>query len=139
MLADPDGARTNTGDNTPAVIHTRLVPGDRLGVEVAAKGGGSEAKAKFDGVESQRFGSADWILSVVPAMGAGWCPPGVLGVGIGGTPEKAMLLAKEAMMEPIDIHELQARGAGQHLRRRCAWNCTRRSMPWASGPRAWAG
>ena len=111
VLADPDGARTNTGDNTPAVIHTRLVPGDRLGVEVAAKGGGSEAKAKF-AVLNPSDSVADWILSVVPAMGAGWCPPGVLGVGIGGTPEKAMLLAKEAMMEPIDIHQLQASGAG---------------------------
>lgn len=111
VLADPDGERANTGDNTPAVIHTRLVPGDRLGVEVAAKGGGSEAKAKF-AVLNPSDSVTDWILSVVPAMGAGWCPPGVLGVGIGGTPEKAMLLAKEAMMEPIDIHELQARGAG---------------------------
>ena len=110
VLADPDGARTNTGDNTPAVIHTRLVPGDELNVEVAAKGGGSEAKAKF-AVLNPSDSVIDWILSVVPAMGAGWCPPGVLGVGIGGTPEKAMLLAKEAMMEPIDIHELQARGA----------------------------
>ena len=111
VLADPDGARANTGDNTPAVIHTRLVPGDQLTVEVAAKGGGSEAKAKFamlnpsDSVE-------DWILDVVPTMGAGWCPPGILGVGIGGSPEKAMLLAKESMMAPIDIHELRERGAG---------------------------
>ncbi len=110
VLADPDGGRTNTGDNTPAVIHTRLVPGDKLGVEVAAKGGGSEAKAKFamlnpsDSVE-------DWILSVVPQMGAGWCPPGILGIGIGGSPEKAMLLAKESMMAPIEIHELRERGA----------------------------
>ena len=109
ILADPDGARTNTGDNTPAVIHTRLVKGDKLRVEVAAKGGGSEAKARF-AVLNPSDSVVDWILSVVPAMGAGWCPPGVLGVGIGGTPEKAMLLAKEAMMEPIDIHELQARG-----------------------------
>ena len=111
VLADPDGARANTGDNTPAVIHTRLVPGDELGVEVAAKGGGSEAKAKF-AVLDPSDSVVDWILSVVPAMGAGWCPPGVLGVGIGGTPEKAMLMAKEAMMEPIDIQQLRARGAG---------------------------
>ncbi|MXX28813.1 MAG: fumarate hydratase [Gammaproteobacteria bacterium] len=110
VLADPDGARTNTKDNTPAVIHTRLVPGDALGVEVAAKGGGSEAKAKF-AMLNPSDSVADWVLSVVPAMGAGWCPPGLLGVGIGGTPEKAMLLAKEALMEPIDIHDLQARGA----------------------------
>ena len=111
VLADPDGARVNTGDNTPAVIHTRLVPGDELNVEVAAKGGGSEAKAKF-AVLNPSDSVVDWVLSVVPEMGAGWCPPGVLGVGIGGTPEKAMLLAKEAMMEPIDIHDLQARGTG---------------------------
>ena len=114
VLADPDGSRTNTNDNTPAVIHYHVVPGDKVDIEVAAKGGGSEAKAKFvmlnpsDSVE-------DWILSVVPTMGAGWCPPGILGVGIGGTPEKAMLLAKESMMEPIDIHELQARGAANRL------------------------
>ena len=111
VLADPDGARTNTGDNTPAVIHTRLVPGDVLGIEVAAKGGGSEAKAKF-AVLNPSDSVADWVLSMVPEMGAGWCPPGVLGVGIGGTPEKAMLLAKEAMMEPIDIQALRARGPG---------------------------
>ena len=110
VLDDPDGARANTGDNAPAVIHTRLVPGDRVRVEVAAKGGGSEAKARFT-VLNPSDSVADWIVSEVPAMGAGWCPPGILGVGVGGTPEKAMLLAKEAMMEPIDIHELQARGA----------------------------
>ena len=109
VLVDPNGARVNTGDNTPAVIHTRLVPGHKLTVEVAAKGGGSEAKAMFT-MLNPSDSVADWILSVVPKMGAGWCPPGILGVGIGGTPEKAMLLAKEAMMAPIDIHELRARG-----------------------------
>lgn len=109
VLADPNGARVNTGDNTPAVIHTRLVPGGKLSVEVAAKGGGSEAKAMFT-MLNPSDSVADWILSAVPKMGAGWCPPGILGVGIGGTPEKAMLLAKEAMMAPIDIHELRARG-----------------------------
>ena len=110
VLADPDGARANTQDNTPAVIHTRLVPGDKVEVEVAAKGGGSEAKAML-GMLNPSDSVADWIVSAVPKMGAGWCPPGILGVGVGGTPEKAMLLAKEAMMAPIDIHELQARGA----------------------------
>ena len=110
VLADPDGARVNTGDNTPAVIHTRLVPGDRLAVEVAAKGGGSEAKAMF-AMLNPSDSVAEWILGAVPKMGAGWCPPGILGVGIGGSPEKAMLLAKEAMMAPIDIHDLKARGA----------------------------
>ena len=109
VLADPDGARKNTGDNTPAVIHTRIVPGDTLSVEIASKGGGSEAKAKF-AVLNPSESAVDWILDVVPTMGAGWCPPGILSVGIGGTPEKAMLLAKEAMMDPIDIQDLIERG-----------------------------
>ena len=113
VLADPDGARANTRDNTPAVIHTRVVPGNRLRVEVAAKGGGSEAKAMFK-MLNPSDSVQDWILEAVPKMGAGWCPPGVLGVGIGGTPEKAMLLAKEAMMAPIDMHDLQARGPANH-------------------------
>ena len=110
VLHDPDGDRGNTKDNTPAVIHTRIVPGDTLEVEVAAKGGGSEAKAKF-AMLNPSDSVVDWVLSVVPTMGAGWCPPGLLGVGIGGTPEKAMLLAKESLMDPIDIHDLKARGA----------------------------
>ena len=114
VLADPDGARTNTKDNTPAVIHYKVVPGNKVGIEVAAKGGGSEAKAKF-AMLNPSDSIVDWILSVVPTMGAGWCPPGLLGVGIGGTPEKAMVLAKESMMDPIDIHELQARGPQNHL------------------------
>ncbi len=109
VLVDPDGVRANTGDNTPAVVHARLVPGDRVAVEVAAKGGGSEAKAMF-AMLNPSDSVADWIVDAVPKMGAGWCPPGILGVGVGGTPEKTMLLAKEAMMAPIDIHELQARG-----------------------------
>ena len=110
VLTDPDGARSNTRDNTPAVIHTRLVPGDTLRVEVAAKGGGSEAKAMF-AMLNPSDSVVDWVLNAVPKMGAGWCPPGILGVGIGGTPEKAMLLAKEAMMQPIDIQDLRQRGA----------------------------
>ncbi len=114
VMADPDGARTNTRDNTPAVIHYRVVPGDELSVEVAAKGGGSEAKAKF-AMLNPSDSIVDWILSVVPTMGAGWCPPGLLGIGIGGTPEKAMLLAKEALMAPIDIHELLERGPSNHV------------------------
>lgn len=113
VLADPDGARTNTKDNTPAVIHARIVAGDKVEFEVAAKGGGSEAKAKF-AMLNPSDSVVDWVLSVVPTMGAGWCPPGLLGIGVGGTPEKAMLMAKEALMEPIDIHELQARGAANH-------------------------
>jgi fumarate hydratase class I len=114
VLADPDGSRVNTKDNTPAVIHYKVVPGNKVSVEVAAKGGGSEAKAKFS-MLNPSDSIVDWVLSVVPTMGAGWCPPGILGVGIGGTPEKAMVLAKESMMDPIDIHELQERGPANHL------------------------
>ncbi|MBT6628609.1 MAG: fumarate hydratase, partial [Gemmatimonadetes bacterium] len=114
VLADPDGTRANTKDNTPAVIHYSVVPGDEVNFEVAAKGGGSEAKAKF-AMLNPSDSVVDWILDVVPGMGAGWCPPGVLGVGIGGTPEKAMLLAKQSMMDAVDIHELKERGAANHL------------------------
>ena len=110
ILADPAGKRTNTNDNTPAVIHTELVPGDTLEVRVAAKGGGSEAKSKFV-MLNPSDDIVEWVTKTVPTMGAGWCPPGMLGIGIGGTSEKAMLLAKRSLMEPIDIHELQARGA----------------------------
>ena len=110
VLADPAGTRKNTKDNTPAVVHYEIVPGDHVEVICAAKGGGSEAKAKF-AMLNPSDDLVDWILKTVPTMGAGWCPPGILGVGIGGTPEKAMLLAKEAIMAPVDIHELKARGA----------------------------
>ena len=110
ILADPDGARTNTGDNTPGVIHYDIVPGDEVEIHVAAKGGGSEAKSKF-AMLNPSDSVVDWVLEQVPKMGAGWCPPGMLGIGIGGTAEKAMVLAKEALMEPIDIHDLQQRGA----------------------------
>lgn len=110
ILADPDGARKNTMDNTPAVIHTKLVPGNKVDVQVAAKGGGSEAKAKF-AMLNPSDSIVDWILKVVPEMGAGWCPPGMLGIGIGGTAEQAMLMAKRALMDPIDIQALQERGA----------------------------
>ncbi len=110
ILADPDGARKNTGDNTPAVIHYNIVPGNTVDVHVAAKGGGSEAKTKF-AMLNPSDSLVDWVLKVVPEMGAGWCPPGMLGIGIGGTAEKAMLLAKEALLDPVDIQELQARGA----------------------------
>ena len=110
ILADPDGARTNTRDNTPGVIHYEIVPGDTVEVHVAAKGGGSEAKSKF-AMLNPSDSVVDWVLEMVPKMGAGWCPPGMLGIGIGGTAEKAMILAKEALLEPIDIHDLQAKGA----------------------------
>ncbi|MFA5496006.1 MAG: fumarate hydratase [Porticoccaceae bacterium] len=110
ILADPDGARNNTGDNTPAVVHYEIVPGDTVEVHVAAKGGGSEAKSKF-AMLNPSDSVVDWVLEQVPKMGAGWCPPGMLGIGIGGTAEKAMLLAKEALLDPIDIHELRRQGA----------------------------
>lgn len=110
ILADPDGARKNTGNNTPAVIHYKVVPGNTIDVHVAAKGGGSEAKSKF-AMLNPSDSVVDWVLKMVPQMGAGWCPPGMLGIGIGGTAEKAMLLAKESLLDPIDIHDLQARGA----------------------------
>ncbi|MET0082864.1 MAG: fumarate hydratase [Sedimenticola sp.] len=109
MVADPAGERKNTHDNTPAVIHTRIVPGDEVEVKLAAKGGGSENKSKFT-VLNPSASLVDWVIETVPQMGAGWCPPGMLGIGIGGSAEKAMLLAKESLMEPIDIHELIARG-----------------------------
>ena len=109
VLADPAGKRTNTKDNTPAVVNVSLVPGAEVDVIVAAKGGGSEAKSKFV-MLNPSDSVVDWVLKTVPTMGAGWCPPGMLGIGIGGTAEKAMLLAKEALMEPIDIQELIARG-----------------------------
>ncbi|MFO1309653.1 MAG: fumarate hydratase [Burkholderiales bacterium] len=109
VLADPAGRRTNTKDNTPAVVHFELVPGDTVDVRIAAKGGGSENKSKFT-MLNPSDSIVDWVLKTVPTMGAGWCPPGMLGIGIGGTAEKAMVLAKEALMEPIDIHELRRRG-----------------------------
>jgi len=114
VLADPAFTRKNTRDNTPAVIHVQLVPGDRVEVDVAAKGGGSEAKSKF-AMLNPSDSIVDWVLKTVPTMGAGWCPPGMLGIGIGGTAEKAMLMAKEALMAPIDMAELKARGPKDKL------------------------
>ena len=110
ILSDPAGMRLNTRDNTPAVVNVSLVPGNKVDAIVAAKGGGSEAKSKF-AMLNPSDSIVEWVLKTVPTMGAGWCPPGILGLGIGGTAEKAMLLAKEALMEPIDIQELKARGA----------------------------
>lgn len=109
VVANPAGPRKNTGDNSPAITHIQLVPGDKVEVEIAAKGGGSENKSKFV-MLNPNDSIVDWVLKTVPLMGAGWCPPGMLGIGIGGTAEKAMLLAKESLMESIDIHELKARG-----------------------------
>ena len=109
MVADPDGKRRPTGDNTPAVTHVELVPGNTVEVICAAKGGGSENKSKFT-ILLPSDSVVDWVLSVVPTMGADWCPPGMLSLGIGGSPEKAMVMAKWGMMDPVDIHELKARG-----------------------------
>ncbi len=110
VLSDPAGKRINTRDNTPAVIHMEVVPGNTVEVDIAAKGGGSEAKSKFV-MLNPSDSIVDWVLATVPTMGAGWCPPGILGIGIGGTAEKAMLMAKQACMESIDIQALQERGA----------------------------
>jgi fumarate hydratase class I len=109
IVADPDGKRSNTGDNTPAVIHMSVVSGDKVGVTVAAKGGGSENKSRF-AILNPSDDLVEWVVAQVPGMGAGWCPPGILGIGIGGTAEKAMLLAKQSLMAPVDIQALQQRG-----------------------------
>lgn len=110
IVSDPAGARRNTRDNAPAVVHVELVPGNTVEVSIAAKGGGSENKAKLAMLEPSDD-IVQWVLDTVPTMGAGWCPPGVIGIGIGGTAEKAVLLAKESLMAPIDIQQLKARGA----------------------------
>lgn len=114
ILSDPAGARKNTKDNTPAVIHTQLVPGDKLDITVAAKGGGSENKSKLV-MLNPSDSIVDWVLKTVPTMGAGWCPPGVLGIGVGGTAEKAMVLAKESLMDPIDIQSLIKKGPSNRV------------------------
>jgi fumarate hydratase class I len=114
VLADPLFERKNTRDNTPAVIHMTVVPGDKLDVTVAAKGGGSENKSKFI-MMNPNDSLVDWVMKTVPTMGAGWCPPGMLGIGVGGTAEKAVMLAKEALMEPIDMFDLLARGPASKL------------------------
>lgn len=114
IVNDPAGGRKNTKDNTPAVTHVELVPGNTVEVTVAAKGGGSENKAKL-AMLNPNDSIVDWVLEVVPTMGAGWCPPGMLGIGIGGSAEKAMLLAKESLMQPIDMHVLKAKGASNRI------------------------
>ena len=117
ILADPAGKRRNTKDNTPAVVHYDIVPGGTVEVKIAAKGGGSENKSKF-AMLNPSDSIVEWVMKTVPTMGAGWCPPGMLGIGIGGSAEKAMMLAKEALMDPIDVHVLRARaGRGEALTR----------------------
>jgi fumarate hydratase class I len=110
IVSDPAGSRKNTRDNTPAIVHVEMVPGNTVEISIAAKGGGSENKAKFV-MLNPSDSIVDWVLKTVPDMGAGWCPPGMLGIGIGGTAEKAMVLAKQSLMAPIDIQELRTRGA----------------------------
>lgn len=114
VVAEPAGARKNTQDNTPAVVHVQIVPGDTVDVKLAAKGGGSENKAKL-AMLNPSDSIVEWVLKTVPTLGAGWCPPGMLGLGIGGTPEKAMVLAKQSLMEPIDMAQLKARGPKNRL------------------------
>ncbi|MDP2795753.1 MAG: fumarate hydratase [Sulfurisoma sp.] len=114
VLLDPAGKRTNSRDNTPAVVHYEIVAGDQVEVICAAKGGGSENKSKLV-MLNPSDSIVDWVLKTLPTLGAGWCPPGILGLGIGGTPEKAMLLAKESLMAPVDMHELLTRGAKNRI------------------------
>jgi fumarate hydratase class I len=109
IVSDPLGSRTNTRDNTPAVIHSEVVLGDKVEIQIAAKGAGSENKATF-AVLNPTDNVVDWVLDTIPKMGAGWCPPGMIGIGVGGTAEKAMLMAKESLMSPINIQELIDRG-----------------------------
>ncbi len=116
VVSPPWGKRLNTGDNTPAVIHTELVPGDQLNVTLAAKGGGSENKARFANLNPSDD-LVEWVVETVPGMGAGWCPPGILGLGLGGTPEKALLMAKESLMAPIDMDQIIARGPADDVER----------------------
>jgi fumarate hydratase class I len=114
IVLDPAGSRKNSKDNTPAVVHVSLVAGDKIEVSIAAKGGGSENKAKL-AMLNPNDSIVDWILEVVPQMGAGWCPPGMLGIGIGGSAEKAVLLAKESLMAPIDMQKLKQKGASNRI------------------------
>src|SRR6476660_4327342 len=116
VLADPAGKRVNTKDTTPGVVNVKVVPGNTVDVIVAAKGGGSEAKSKF-AMLNPSDSIVDWVLKTVPTMGAGWCPPGMLGIGIGGTAEKAMVLAKESLMGPIDMAQLKERGPQTDIER----------------------
>jgi fumarate hydratase class I len=136
VVADPQFDRKNTKDNTPAVVHMELVPGNTVDVQVAAKGGGSENKTKFV-MLNPSDSLVDWVLKTVPMMGAGWCPPGMLGIGIGGTAERAMLMAKQSLMDDIDMYELCS-AARKTSWKSCASSCTKRSMRWASARRAWA-
>ena len=137
LMSDPAGKRTNTGDNTPAVIHYDVVPGNSVDVHIAAKGGGSENKAKLV-MLNPSDSILDWVLKTVPTLGAGWCPPGMLGIGIGGTAEKAVLLAKRSLMDSIDIHELRQRGPSNRVEE-LRLEIMDGVNDWALAPRVWAG
>jgi fumarate hydratase class I len=135
IVADPQFERKNTKDNTPAVVHMELVPGNTVDVKVAAKGGGSENKTKFV-MLNPSDSLIDWVMKTVPTMGAGWCPPGMLGIGIGGTAEKAMLMAKESLMDDIDMYELK-NAARKTNWKNCVSSCATRSMHSASAHKVW--
>jgi fumarate hydratase class I len=140
VVADPQFARKNTKDNTPAVIFTEIVPGNTVDITVAAKGGGSENKSKMY-MLNPGDNVVDWVLKTVPTMGAGWCPPGMLGIGIGGTAEKAVLMAKESLMDDLDMYELQAKqasGAELDNVEKLRLELFKRSTPWALARKAWA-
>jgi hypothetical protein len=124
-------------DNTPCVLHRRDGAGRKVSVDVAAKGGGSENKSKFK-MMNPSDNIVDWVVEMLPQMGAGWCPPGMLGIGIGGTAEHCVLLAKESLMEPIDMAQLKARGPQNDIER-CASRSSTRSTRSASARRGWAG
>ena len=136
IVAPPVGARKNTQDNTPAVIHTRLVPGNTASFKLAAKGGGSENKSKF-AVVNPSDSIVDWVVKTVPSMGAGWCPPGILGIGLGGTAEKAMVMAKESLMDHIDIHELRERGPASNLEEMRFGDLRQGQSAWHWRARSW--
>lgn len=142
VLADPAGSRKNTKDNAPAVVHIDMIPGNKVEVSIAAKGGGSENKSKMV-MLNPSDDVVEWVLKTVPTMGAGWCPPGMLGIGIGGTAEKAAVLAKEALMEHIDIQELIA-VVPRPPKRSCGSNSMTRLTSsgsvlrvWAASPQCW--
>jgi fumarate hydratase class I len=136
VLADPAFTRRNTRDNTPCVLHVDMVKGNKISVDVAAKGGGSENKSKFK-MMNPSDSIVDWVLEMLPQMGAGWCPPGMLGIGIGGTAEHCVLLAKKALMEPIDMAQLKQRGP-RPISSACASRSSTRSTRWASARKGWA-
>jgi len=135
VLADPDGARKNTGDNTPAIIHYKIVPGDTVEVHVAAKGGGSEAKSKF-AMLNPSDSVVDWVMEQIPQMGAGWCPPGMLGIGIGGLPRKRWRLPRKPCLIP-SIYKSCRRVAPPIVPKSCVWRSSTRSTRAVSVPRVW--